>query len=955
MSRNKPLKILERFVSLVYASVSSTNMLTKRPLHWIILSVILLGGQCAYASTEDSLTAVYVIEGQAADYHQLQKEVYILTESAGGYTIDEVTQLALQPLFEPASSPALDLQTYQYYWGRFQIKNQVEAAFAHTEWVLSFSSNWTYLDIFLQRADGSWERHPNGTFTPERLKQFAPTARGNLIKITLPPNEVQTVYFRGASNRMAMPPNCYIRLKHMEDFYNDLLVKKASDALFIGFLLMMFIYNLILYFVSHDRSFLFYSGYLILVVVYSGYLSEDWVEWLAAKVHLEDPRHFYPLKLSIYGAMMCYLAFIRSFLDLERLLPKWDVFYRYVIYLGFPLMALNLAVLYWSDFSYVLENRVVVSYTIVVIVACCSLLYPLYRTKDKKGYFIIAGIAVICLGTLLTVVSLVWLPPFSPGYLKVGTVIEVIIFSLGLAYRRQQQERAQREAELLEAQQRTEAKRLKELDTFKARFYTNITHEFRTPLTVIMGMNDQIKGHDKEKKLIGRNSENLLELVNQLLALSKLEAGALPLNQTQGDIVAYLQYLTESFYSTATQRNIRLVFDADEPSLKMDYDEEKIKQIVHNLLSNALKFTPEYGRIIFRATRVNLDEKPLLKLSVKDTGIGIPQQHIEQIFERFYQAELPDDYHAPQGTGVGLALTRELVELMQGSIEVKSEASKGTEFILHLPIKTEATPTPQTSPDPSQPTPSQLLLIEDNPDIVTYIQALLQNTHDVHIARDGAAGIEKALEIIPDIIISDVMMPKKTGYEVCETLKQDERTSHIPIILLTAKTSQSDKLTGLQHGADAYLTKPFNKEELMVRLEKLVALRKQLQSRYTNSAAGHPADASAIPSPEDTFLEKLHTHIQAHLSDAQFGVPQLAKASHLSQMQLYRKLKALTGRTPSQFIRAYRLRQSLDLLRAGQLNVSEVAYEVGFTDPSYFSRVFQKEFKRNPSSLIGEN
>lgn len=239
----------------------------------------------------------------------------------------------------------------------------------------------------------------------------------------------------------------------------------------------------------------------------------------------------------------------------------------------------------------------------------------------------------------------------------------------------------------------------------------------------------------------------------------------------------------------------------------------------------------------------------------------------------------------------------------------------------------------------------ELLVIEDNQDIITYIKTILKDNYKIHTARNGAAGIEKALEAIPDIIISDVMMPEKSGYEACEALKQDERTSHIPIILLTAKATQADKVEGLKYGADAYLSKPFDKEELIIRLEKLVETRRQLQQHYANNAT---VSQTAEPSVDDIFLQRLREHIQAGLSDAEFGVPQLALAVPMSQMQLYRKLKALTGKTPSLFIRSYRLQKGLELLQKGELNISEVAYEVGFADPSYFSRVFQKEFGKSP-------
>lgn len=643
--------------------------------------------------------------------------------------------------------------------------------------------------------------------------------------------------------------------------------------------------------------------------------------------------------------------------------------------------------LFLTNFSYVIEDRIVVPYILAMIILCCLLLIPLYRTKDKKGYFIIAGVAVICLGAAITVVLRVWKPPFSIFYLKAGIVLEVLIFSIGLAYRQRKQKQLQQQAEfklkesqLIQEKKELETRQLKALNEFKARFYTNITHEFRTPLTVIMGMSDNLPNKFKEKQLIQRNSQNLLRLINQLLDLSKLESKSLTLKKVHQDIIVYLQYLTESFYSTAQQKNIRLVFYSERKEVQMDYDEEKIQQIVYNLLSNAIKFTPEHGKIVFHATTVKAHGHSILQLKFKDNGVGIPKIHIHAIFDRFYQ--IPDKNEFKQaGTGIGLALTKELVELMKGRIEVQSELGEGTEFIVQLPIESKFKQSKNVKTEVSagntvlplaalnatgnsgeqgssiktkhSDTLPELLIIEDNPDIITYIKTILTNQYAIHTAKNGALGIDKAIEIIPDIIISDVMMSQKNGYEVCQILKQDERTSHIPIVLLTAKSTQTERVQGLKHGADAYLTKPFDKEELLIQLENLVQLRQRLQQRYANViTATNPITNATEPSIDDLFLQKLQNHIQTHLSDAKFGVTELAKSVHLSQMQLYRKLKALTDKTPSQFIRSYRLHCGLKLLKKGELNISEIAYEVGFTDPSYFSRTFLKEFGKSSSDYI---
>jgi len=511
-----------------------------------------------------------------------------------------------------------------------------------------------------------------------------------------------------------------------------------------------------------------------------------------------------------------------------------------------------------------------------------------------------------------------------------------------------------------------EAQRLKELDGFKTRLFTNITHEFRTPLTVIMGMTDNIKGHQNEKNLISKNSKNLLHLVNELLDLSKLEAGEMKLHNIHANIIPYLKYLTESFHSMAKERQIDLRFQSESEELVMDFDESKIQHIVYNLLSNALKFSNAGDQVVLQVTKEEQDNTQYLQLRVSDTGKGIEEKDLAHLFDRFYQADATSTRKG-EGTGIGLALTKELVELMDGEISVKSKFGEGTDFTILLPIKKESsvsalkqvtlpksqTPVATSIKLPPQDNPSnekpQLLIIEDNQDITIYISTLLGSEYQISMAQNGQEGIDKAIEIIPDIIISDVMMPEKNGYEVCEILKQDERSSHIPIILLTAKATQEAKVEGLKYGADAYLTKPFHKEELLVRLEQLVALRKQLQAKYTAQQANETSKTELLPLIENAFLQKLNAAIISHLDDTNFSVAQLAQIMLLSQVQLYRKVKALTGKNTMLYIRSLRLKKAKELLLNSELNISEIAYEVGFSDPSYFSRVFQQEFSHPPT------
>ncbi len=554
----------------------------------------------------------------------------------------------------------------------------------------------------------------------------------------------------------------------------------------------------------------------------------------------------------------------------------------------------------------------------------------------------------------------------KPFYFQAWFVIGVALLSILLLYSFYQY-RLNRNSSI------AEAKRMKDLDALKTKLYTYISHEFRTPLTVIMGMANKIKGQAQAQKIILRNSNNLLHLVNQLLDLSKLDAGNLKVNLKNADIIAYLQYLIESFYSSAEDKNLNLVFDTEEKELWMDFDELRIQQIIYNLISNAIKYTPKGGTIILSVQKIIKHQQySHLQIRVKDSGIGISKDDLKFIFNRFHQLDNTPTKKGI-GTGIGLALTKELIELMEGSITVDSEMGYGSKFIILLPIKSESERSrsdlfydykPVISISESQDIKStidqtsdfstdlpHLLIIEDNKDVASYIRSCVEMAFQVEWVNNGALGIESAFKKIPDIIISDVMMDEKNGYEVTAVLKKDERTCHIPIILLTAKAEISDKIEGLKAGADAYLLKPFHKEELLVRLKKLLELRTQLQHYYLNLHTIE-IDSKKTLNLDEVFIQKLYSFIIKNLSNPSLNVSDLCKVLTISQAQLYRKVKALTGKTPALFIRSIRLEKAKNLLQTKQLNVSEVAYQVGFSDPNYFSRTFTQKFKKPPSHFI---
>jgi signal transduction histidine kinase/DNA-binding response OmpR family regulator len=520
--------------------------------------------------------------------------------------------------------------------------------------------------------------------------------------------------------------------------------------------------------------------------------------------------------------------------------------------------------------------------------------------------------------------------------------------------------------------QKKETQRLKELDEVKTKLYTNITHEFRTPLTIILGMAEQMEANPKNwlhegAEKIRYNGNNLLHMVNQMLDLSKLESGALSLHMTQGDIIFYLKYLLESFHSLAAGKQISLLFESDCEHLLMDYDAEKLSHILSNLLANAIKYTPNSGKVTLSVTTD--ESNKILIINVKDTGVGIATEELPYIFDRFFRVENEATLKVG-GSGLGLTLTKELVKLLQGNISVQSLPGVGSTFIVQLPIQREAPfetnyndllpplenmpPIANNLPIPfhnkrllHQPV---LLIVEDNWDVIYYLMSLLGKDYKIEFALNGQEGLEKAFFIIPDIIISDVMMPVMDGFAMLETLKKDLRTSHIPIVMLTAKADVTSRLAGFERGADAYLAKPFHKAELLVELKKLIELRKTLQLRYRSLELPPPTDDKSIQQ-EDAFMRKVREVLEANLSDEDFGILQLCRALGMSRAQLYRKFDTLTNQPVHKYMRNLRLQKAKTLLETTDLNVTEVALEVGFKNLSHFSRSFSEAFGKAPSDL----
>ena len=519
-------------------------------------------------------------------------------------------------------------------------------------------------------------------------------------------------------------------------------------------------------------------------------------------------------------------------------------------------------------------------------------------------------------------------------------------------------------------QAKKEAQLLKEQDELKTKLYTEISHEIRTPLTVITGMAIQILRDPQVKvteaaELIRRNSDLLLDLVNQILELRKLTVGAEKLHLTKEDVLPFLRYVFESFLWFAKTKQIQMHLLPSVNHLEMDFDREKLQRIVSNLLHNAIKFTPENGHIYLQIDEKVITQDPFLELRIKDTGEGIPKEKLCHIFEEFQSSD-------GSGTGIGLALAQRLVQLMNGKIKVESSLQKGTEFIVNIPITKNATPAApspvldsspkhpdQTAVKPTDPikNPIQLkesgnpivLVVEDNADVRIVLQRWLQLRYRLIFAENGVQGVKIALHEVPDLIISDVMMPEKDGFALCGELKTNLATCHIPIILLTAKADVHSLYSGLEQGADAYLKKPVDPTELLIRIEKLLESRDQLRKKYNPLEITKSANYPPL-TKDDQFTEKLKKVILKNLHEENFRIESLSRKMQLSRSQLYRKAIALYGKPPSQLIKDQRLKKARHLLLTTDITIKEIAFHhCGFTSLSTFSDQYLDRYNERPS------
>lgn len=776
-------------------------------------------------------------------------------------------------------------------------------------------------------------------------------------------------------------PVALVALGPTDTIILNLFVSNLDEIIFSAlYLIMGAVFFILFFFINRDRLFLGLALFIMVIGVFTGSNS------MFLQTVFYAPRLFFVLDLlSLYASPIGCLILME-----QVILKKYRMFFRRlwqihllhllagsvtILFPGIPFPDMPFSVFFILTFTSIgislylillcirrggVELKLLfMGVVIFFLFASIEIVLFFYRRSDM----IISGINWVHIGAFCFVASLVWI--------AVHRYVET----------HRQKEAAQKEA--------LEAAKFQELDQMKSRFFANISHDFRTPLTLILGsarrlLAGEVKTDvDSQYKMQIRNGERLLNLVNELLDLSRVDAGKLKLNASHEDLVLMIQTLVIGFETYAADQDINISFYHEIEKAMLWVDHDKMEKILINLISNAIKFTPAGGTV-----EVSLIMDEQAKIAVKDSGKGISESQLPHVFDRFYQAETGYVKDQP-GSGIGLALTRELVQLHTGEITVESELDKGSIFTVTLPLGRDhlseedvagapkshiplirgtegvngsvpQSSTLETTTSPGSHLPLSrgtegiapiLLIIEDNDDMRTFIHDILKGKYQTLEAANGRDGFKIAVESIPDLIISDVMMPVMDGYTLCKKLKNDQRTSHIPVILLTAKSTGESKMEGLDLGADDYLTKPFDSAELTVRIRNLIDQRRRLRKRFGREAL-FGTSGNELVSADQAFLKRAMDLLEQHLENPDLDVDWFSKEMGLSRSQLHRKLQGLTDKSASEFIRFIRLKRAALLLEQKTASVSEIAYQVGFNNLAWFRKCFRAQFGMAPSEYF---
>ena len=915
--------------------------------------------------------------------HDVNPYLKVYSDTTGSYTVSQILNDHNIPFTHGDQLPRM-LKNNVMYWGKLEL-HPLDSL---TGWALHFEDKmigppaWTKsngkIDVYAYTEGRLLFHQKTGVeYDKAERSNKASWVLNNIELESLPPNQITTLIIRAQGNSIGYPAyfNLSARSPEQPYYHEPYQYHRSFNIFMFGVTLIIFIYFFIQFLYLREPVYFWFSLWLLFCTVTQAMTIGLIIDSL--------PRIRYPVwMLSAHGIFFTFWFFGRSFINSKEKFPKLDTFIKglaffllaQILFSIFYVVAFQPEVKFTAPhkFHYVLLNIYTIGSLILSVVLCTK--------KDLFARYFGVGslIGSICLliGTLWSLGII--LPPFRIDPYATGILLQIVIYSFGISYR-SQKIREHNQLERLKAERSlAEIQRMRDLDEVKTRFFANISHEFRTPLSLIEGPLQQAKkmANDEKKSsiqlsekgfnVITKNTHRLQLLVNQLLDLSKIESGNLHLNLTQGGLIQYLRSHVFSFESMAERQNISLNTNFPDELDSAYYDKDKLEKIMNNLLSNAFKYTPRGGAV---NVQVSHSEGNLI-IEVSDTGNGMDQKEMNRIFDRFYRVEGTEI----KGSGIGLALTKELVGLHNGQISVHSEKNRGTKFKVRLPItlrdlpksihlkkevevnqeiaeQTQLEPKPKKSHGVSIPNQEEvILLVEDNIDLQNFIAEILTPHYKVLTANDGLQGERMAFEHIPDLVISDVMMPKKDGYELCSSLKHNVKSSHIPIIMLTAKAGQNSKMAGLTQGADAYLTKPFDADELLLRSKNLIGARKKVWEHFKS------LDLSAVSnlelsSVDDTFLQKVIRIINENLDNELLSVEDIASKVGFSRAQLHRKLKALTNKSTGQLVNEIRLNNAKTMLSQKAGSVSEIAYSVGYSNMSYFTKSFKEKFGVLPSKV----
>lgn len=918
--------------------------------------------------------------------HYLQDQLSVIADQEDAFSPEQLLH-DTSLVFSLANDLPKYLEIGVTYWGKLHLIVQDSLK----DWTLHFEDNrigvpaWTKsngkVDVFVFQGNRRIIHKKTGVEYPESERDKSSNWVLNQVALDeLPIDTALTLIMKVQGNSIGYPAyfNLSARSPAQANYHEIYQFNNSFNLIMFGVTFIIFLYHFLQFLYLRQIVFFWFSLWLLFCML-----------TMAMSIGLiigSFTVFRYPVWAFFANSIFyAFWFFGREFINSKKKFPKLDKFILGLAFFAIAEILINITyVILFKPQIYF--TGTVIHYSLLQIYTLASVVLAVILTFKKDPFARYFGVGAL-IGSLALITGILWAmnlirPPIDP--FPVSMLLQIVVYSFGIAYR-QQVLTQEAQSEKLQAQQTyAEMHRMQDLDEIKTRFFANISHEFRTPLALISGPLQQaqekfnpsenrhtISLDKKSFDIIQNNAARLNNLVDQLLELSKIESGKIHLRLQQGGLMQFIRSVLYSFESMSERQNISLNTNFSADNQQAFYDKDKLEKILTNILSNAFKYTPEGGMI----TLVTDLGQNYLNIEVTDTGKGIDKKEIKHIFERFYRVKGSEK----KGSGIGLALTKELVDLHNGNIMVESIKGTGTTFKIRLPVTLQGLPETiaifekhdnqasstavlqsskhelpfeevQADEVPQVKDLPVVLIVEDNTDLRYFISNILKPHYRILTAEDGLQGERMAFEHIPDIVISDVMMPKKDGYQLCNSLKNNPKTSHIPIVMLTAKAGQENKLEGLTQGADSYLTKPFDNRELLIRMKNLIEAREKLWEHFNNMDM-FLVNNMEVASIDDRFLQDVFKTIKNNLDNEQFGVEDLVRTLGFSRSQLHRKLKAITGKSANQLIIEARLNEAHRMLKQRVGSVSEVAYSVGYSNLSYFTKSFKSKFGLLPSRV----